>query len=247
MLNNNYFQYYPIKSPIHNLNSTAKIIIFILSFISLFMYQKMFLVVLLAITGIQLLLSNVPIKYYFKIIYIFRYLFIIIVLICAALNIELTTLLLLIIKIIVLIEMIMLITYTTSPIEIANGIENILKPFNILFIKTGKLTLKIMLTIKSIPIMLATTDKVINSQASRGFDYYYKTIIGKIIIMLKSFPSIINITKIQVGLVKQNMLLKIYNGDKIRTNLNNNKLGLLDITIILVYILNFLFNIIGDI
>ncbi len=139
----------------------------------------------------------------------------------------------------------MLITYTTSPIEIANGIENILKPFNILFIKTGKLTLKIMLTIKSIPIMLATTDKVINSQASRGFDYYYKTIIGKIIIMLKSFPSIINITKIQVGLVKQNMLLKIYNGDKIRTNLNNNKLG--NITIILVYILNFLFNIIGDI
>ncbi len=245
MLNKNYFQYYPIKSPIHNLNSTSKIVIFILSILSLFVYHEMFLMVLLSITGIQLLLSNVPTKYYFKILYIFRYAFIFLVIFCALLNIELTICILLMIRVAILIEMIMLLTYTTSPIEIANGIDNVLKPFNIFFIKTGRITLGIMLLIKSIPIMLSTTDKIINSQASRGFDYFYKTIIGKIIVIIKSAPSILKNTKIQVSNLKQNMILKLYNANKIRTNLNENKIYVLDILIILVYVLNFIFNIIG--
>lgn len=245
MLNNYYFSYYSVDSTIHKMNPTAKIITLVLTIITLFFnnYKPILLIGILLVALI--ILSKIPIKNYLKIVYSFRYIFMIIIIICAITKISLISCVLIIAKIIILLEEIMLLTYTTSPIEIANGVENVLKPFNILFIKTGKMTMKIMLAIKFIPVLLSNADKVFKSQSSRGYDYEYKTMFGKLIVIIKSTPHIYQLSLIQIRQIKLNMLLKMYNGNKIRTNLNKNKIGIFDFIIISINIANILINIIG--
>lgn len=245
MLNNNYFNYYPINSKVHQMNYTVKVIILLMTIISLFFISNLALVILFIITLAYLILTNVPLSNYFKIIYIFRFLYLILILFCAFMQISLFDCLSLLIKIVLLIESIMILTYTTSPIEIASGIDNIINPFNIFFIKTGKFVLIIMMSIKFIPISLTVTDEIINSQASRGFDYYYKTIIGKLYVIAVSFLNIINKSLTQIRQVKYNLDIKLFNYDKVRTVTNYKKVRITDLLIIFIILINLILSIMG--
>jgi len=245
MLNKNYFTYLSINSLVHSMNSTAKVIILVLSLMSLILLQEINLIIFSIIIFMYMILTRVPIMYYFKIIYIFRYIFVLFILICALFYVPLTVCFITIVKIILLLESVMIITYTTSPIEIANGIDNTINPFNILFIKTGKLTLFIMLKFKSIPVFLSVTEKIFSSQASRGFDFIYRTIIGKIFVFIVSVPAIIRKSMLEIKQIKTNMKLKIFDGNKIRTKYHENKVSLIDVLLIFIICINIIFYIFG--
>lgn len=240
MLNNNYFNYFPTNSRIHRINPTVKIIIFLFSILNMFINDEKNMVIFLIIVFIMIAISRIPLTHYLKMVYVSRYLFLIIILICAPLGISIKDCLLIIVRVATTIEVLSILIFTTTPIEIADGIDNIIRPFNILFIKTGKLTLSIMLTIKFLSVMLSETDKVLTSQASRGFDYFYKTIIGKLIVIIKSSKTIIKHSKLSINKIKINMEQKLYNANKIRTKFIEKKVGYLDMAIIVTTTINFI-------
>ena len=76
------------------------------------------------------------------------------------------------IRIIVLILMSSLLTYTTTPNDLTDGIESLLSPLRFIGLKNAVHTLAMMMTIalRFIPTLVEETEKIMNAQKARGAD-----------------------------------------------------------------------------
>src|SRR5690554_6178600 len=74
-----------------------------------------------------------------------------------------------------------LLTFTTSVIELNDGLESLLKPFKLLGINTGVFSMMIALTLRSIPTLLIETEKILKAQMSRGVDFKENKLKDKIV------------------------------------------------------------------
>jgi energy-coupling factor transport system permease protein len=77
-----------------------------------------------------------------------------------------------------------LITETTSFIEINDGLEIILKPFKKIGIPIEIFSIMISVIFMSIPFLLKETQKIMKAQISRGLNFYTKNIFKKIYFLL---------------------------------------------------------------
>lgn len=80
-----------------------------------------------------------------------------------------------------------LLTFTTSTIELNDGLESLMKPLRIIKVPTYIFSMMISLTLRSIPTLLVETDKIMKAQTSRGADFNESTLrqkIGQIIALL---------------------------------------------------------------
>ncbi len=64
-----------------------------------------------------------------------------------------------------------LLTYTTSPIVLTDGIEALLVPFKKLGIPAHELAMMMTIALRFIPTLLEETDRIMKAQASRGADF----------------------------------------------------------------------------
>lgn len=80
-----------------------------------------------------------------------------------------------------------LLTFTTSTIELNDGLESLMKPLRYIKVPTYMFSMMISLTLRSIPTLLNETDKIMKAQTSRGADFNESTLkqkIGQIIALL---------------------------------------------------------------
>lgn len=70
-----------------------------------------------------------------------------------------------------LIFMTSLLTLTTTPIEITDAIESLLKPFKKVKLPVHELALMMSISLRFIPTLMEETDKISKAQASRGVDF----------------------------------------------------------------------------
>ncbi|KKB35888.1 energy-coupling factor transporter transmembrane component T family protein [Bacillus thermotolerans] len=64
-----------------------------------------------------------------------------------------------------------LLTLTTSPISITDGLETLLQPFKKLKLPVHELALMMSISLRFIPTLMDETDKIIKAQAARGADF----------------------------------------------------------------------------
>src|SRR5699024_8102246 len=64
-----------------------------------------------------------------------------------------------------------LLTLTTTPIEITDAIESLLKPFKKVKLPVHELALMMSISLRFIPTLMEETDKISKAQASRGVDF----------------------------------------------------------------------------
>ena len=64
-----------------------------------------------------------------------------------------------------------LLTFTTSPVEIADGIEVLLMPLRIIRFPVHEFALIISIALRFIPTLLEETDRIIKAQQARGTDF----------------------------------------------------------------------------
>lgn len=62
-------------------------------------------------------------------------------------------------------------TLTTTPTDLNNGLESLLKPLKLLGIKVSILTMMISIALRFIPTLLNEATKILKAQASRGVDF----------------------------------------------------------------------------
>ncbi|MGL4736367.1 MAG: energy-coupling factor transporter transmembrane component T family protein [Cellulosilyticaceae bacterium] len=181
-------QYYPADSKLHELDPRTKILLTLLYIISIFMVSTWvgYLVLFVSLAAV-IKLSKVPLKFMLK--GLKGILFILIF--TAILNVfftrgehEIATFWIFTISvegIILAIEMAVrlilliigtsLLTLTTTPIQLTDGIESLLKPFERIGLPAHEIAMMMSISLRFIPILLEETDKIMKAQMARGADF----------------------------------------------------------------------------
>jgi len=172
-------QYYPTGSVIHKLDPRVKLVATCLFIISIFTIKSFagyiaaagYLLAVIAVSG-------VPLRYILK---GFRAVLILIIF-TAAFNLYaagVKSALFFVIRIIFVIMGSSLLTYTTTPKQLTDGIEKLLGPLNKIRIPVHEFALIMSLALRFIPILVEETDKIIKAQTSRGANYDEGGLIAK--------------------------------------------------------------------
>ncbi|MCR5523016.1 MAG: energy-coupling factor transporter transmembrane protein EcfT [Clostridia bacterium] len=180
-------QYYHGNSVLHRADPRIKLILTFAMIIVIFLCKNFFSLGLLAAFIILVtLLSKVPVRMILKSIKPV----LIILAFTAILNIFYThggrtyfewwkiavtekgvnTAVFTIIRIIILVVMSSLLTYTTTPTMLTDGLERILSPLKIFHIKVSSLAMMMTLALRFIPTLIEEIERIMNAQKARGAD-----------------------------------------------------------------------------
>ncbi len=180
-------QYYPAKSILHRLDPRVKLVSTLLYLISLFLFRSVsgYLVATLFLAGI-IRLSRVPFSYIVKGLKPIIMLLLITVLFNLFLTREgdllvrfwiftiteggLRTAVFMAVRLIYLIIGSSLMTFTTTPNELTDGLEDLLRPLNRIRVPVHEVAMMMSIALRFIPILLEETDKIMKAQIARGAD-----------------------------------------------------------------------------
>ena len=76
-----------------------------------------------------------------------------------------------ILRIVLLISGTFLLTYTTSPIALTDGLELLFKPLKALHLPVHEMTMMMSMALRFIPTLISETDKIMSAQKARGADF----------------------------------------------------------------------------
>ncbi len=189
-------QYVPGESFVHKLDPRTKILISLLFIIQIFVIKdfKGYIFVLAFIIGTVAVAKLSP-RYLYKGL---KPVFVLII-ITAILNIfmvdgkelifkwkfisiykeGLITAAFMVLRLIFLIAGTSLLTLTTSPIELTDGIERLLSPFKKIGLPAHELAMMMTIALRFIPTLMDETDKIMKAQMARGADFESGSIVQK--------------------------------------------------------------------
>ncbi len=234
MYSRNYYgSFYPITSKIHKLNPIVKLINFIIMILliiltndkEIHLYLSMFVM-------IMILLSYVPIKYYFNTFYSLRYIYLLLAFICAYFGLGFSDYLVYVSKIIVFILYLNVIVFTTSPSETIYSIEKFLNLFNFLNLKAVKIASSINGLLRYHPLYMMVKNDVMLASSVRGIHIGLFSVKTKIRLNKK----IRELTRIRSKEMNECAELRLYDINKHRTNFRTNKVGFYDILFLIFHI-----------
>mgnify|MGYP002103646085 CR=1 FL=1 len=181
-------QYYPADSPLHRMDARVKIIITLLYIISLFVIKSFigYAFVILCLAAV-IKISKVPFRFMVKGLKALIF----IIVFTAVINLFTTkgdTVLFTVwrftatleglffaikmcLRIVLLIIGSSLLTLTTTPIKLTDGIESLLKPFAKIGVPAHDIAMMMTIALRFIPTLLDETDKIIKAQQARGADF----------------------------------------------------------------------------
>ena len=181
-------QYFPGKSVIHRLDPRTKLIMLVVYIVALFSAVSWISYGVLAVFLVSCIaVSGVPVKSFVKglkpLLFILAF--------TAILNIFFTTgetllvsvwrvniylegvirAVLMLLRIVLLIAGTFLLTYTTSPISLTDGLEALLNPLKIIKVPVHELSMMMCIALRFIPTLIEETDKIMCAQKARGADF----------------------------------------------------------------------------
>ena len=181
-------QYFPGKSPIHRLDPRTKLVMLVVYIVALFSAKSYvtYGVAFLFLAGC-IWLSKIPVK---SIVRGMKPLVMILVF-TGVLNIFFTagdTVLVsfwvititlegliraffMVVRILLLITCTFLLTYTTSPISLTDGLESLLSPLKKIHVPVHELSMMMCIALRFIPTLIEETDKIMAAQKARGADF----------------------------------------------------------------------------
>lgn len=180
-------QHYPVDSPVHELDPRVKIIMVFVFIVSLFLIDNFATYLLVALfLAVAIALSKVPIKFVIRglkpILMIIMITFIINMLMTPGKIIfqlgfikiteeGLRQAGFMAIRLTLLIMGTSLLTLTTSPIILTDGIEALLSPFKRFGLPAHELAMMMTIALRFIPTLMEETEKIMKAQKSRGADF----------------------------------------------------------------------------
>ncbi len=233
-------QYYPSDSPMHRLDPRMKIILGILYIVASFLCKNVFSFALLALSALFLILiSRIPVRTVLRsikaIIFIMAF--------TAILNIFWTkggekellfswrfiqiyesglyNAAFIVVRIVsMIIGTSIFLTYTTTPIQLTDGLEQLLSPLKVLHIPVHAFAMMMSIALRFIPTIIEETEKIMAAQKARGADFTSGSILKRakalIPILIPLFISAFR----RAGELATAMTCRCYRGGKGRTRLN---------------------------
>lgn len=181
-------QYFPGNSPIHRLDPRTKLLVLVVYIVALFLAVNwisygLMLVFLLACIAV----SSVPVKSFIN----GMKPLVLILVFTGFLNLFFTTgekplvdfwiitiypegivrAVFMVLRILMLITATFLLTYTTSPIALTDGLESLLGPLKVIKVPVHELSMMMCIALRFIPTLIEETDKIMSAQKARGADF----------------------------------------------------------------------------
>ena len=85
-----------------------------------------------------------------------------------------------VLRILMLITCTFLLTYTTSPIALTDGLESLLGPLKKLHLPVHELSMMMCIALRFIPTLIEETDKIMSAQKARGADFESGNLIQRV-------------------------------------------------------------------
>ncbi len=179
-------QYFPGNSLVHKMDARMKIILTVALIVAIFICKTLPSLAVIVLASIALVLvSKIPLKTVYKSIKPLG----IIILFTAILNLfygkgepliqiwklkiteaGIMTAVFMAIRIISLVVISSLLTYTTSPNELTDALERLMKPLKIFKIDVHSISMTMTIALRFIPTLIEEIDKIMSAQKSRGAD-----------------------------------------------------------------------------
>ena len=182
-------QYFPGKSPVHLLDPRCKLIMLVIYIVALFTASgPVSYGLMLAFLLITVKISTIPPKSILK----GMKPLIMILVFTGVLNLFFTTgegkplvdfwiitiykeglvrAVFMVLRILMLISCTFLLTYTTSPIALTDGLEALMNPLKKIKVPVHELAMMMCIALRFIPTLIEETDKIMNAQKARGADF----------------------------------------------------------------------------
>lgn len=189
-------QYFPAPSPLHKADPRLKICLTVFTIVLIFVARNFFsLAAAVLYIGLGIGLSKIPLKMYLKSLKPILFL----IVFTAVLNIfygtgeplvqwgwlkitknGLINSLFVSLRIILLILTSSILTFTTSPTQLTDAIERLLKPLAKLHVPVHEFAMMMTIALRFVPTLLEETDKIMSAQKARGADMESGGIIQRI-------------------------------------------------------------------
>ena len=229
-------QYYPGDSWVHRLDARTKIIATLLYLIELFVVNNFygFLIAAVALFAV-IFLSKVPLKF------IFRGLTAVFLIIAFTFLLNLfmvdgrvlwhwkfltityegvTRAFFMAVRLVLIILGSSIMTLTTKPVELTDGLEKLLAPFSKIGLPSHEIALMMTIALRFIPTLMEETDKIIKAQQARGADFES----GNLLQRAKSLIPILVPLFVSSFRIAQDLALameaRCYHGGSRRTRMN---------------------------
>ncbi len=189
-------QYYPADSVIHKLDPRTKIVVTLLYLVSLFLFQSVLgYAIAFGFLACIIKVSKVPVKFIVKGLKPIVMLLIITILFNLFLTTSgnvlfsfgflkitdtgLRTAVYMGVRLMLLIAGSNIMTLTTTPNALTDGIEKLLYPLNKIKVPVHEIAMMMSIALRFIPILIEETDKIMKAQIARGADLESGNIIQK--------------------------------------------------------------------
>lgn len=181
-------QYYPGYSIIHRVDPRVKIILTLIFMILVFAVNSLAgYAVVTSFTLLAVIVSGVPLGYALKglrpLLFIIIFVALINILTVKGetilfeyefIHISLEGILIALkmcLRLILLVITASLMTLTTTPIMLTDGIEKLLEPLKVIKVPTHEIAMMMTIALRFIPTLMDETDKIMKAQAARGADF----------------------------------------------------------------------------
>lgn len=243
-------QYYPADSVIHKLDPRVKLFATLIFIISLFSFKNVwgFLVATIFMFGF-IELSKVPIGYMVKGLKAI----VILMIITALFNLFLTSgkelvsfwiftityeglrnAILMAIRLTYLILGTSVMTLTTTPNELTDGLEKALAPMNKIHVPVHEIAMMMSIALRFIPTLIEETEKIISAQKARGADFDSGNLIQRAKAMIPILVPLFISAFRRADELATAMECRLYRGDVGRTRMRQLKIARVDVCALLL-------------
>ncbi len=146
-------------------------------------------------------------------------------------------------RILIVVMLSSLLTFTTMPTDLNNGLESVLKPFKVVRFPVAELSMMLSITLRFIPTLLDETAKIMKAQASRGVEFSESKLKDKISQIISLLIPIFVISFKRAEDLANAMEARGYVIGAKRTKIDQMKLGLVDLVSVTILVLLLTFNI----
>lgn len=136
--------------------------------------------------------------------------------------------------IVLVVSVSVLLSYTTSPIALADAIEQLLSPLKKIRVPVHDFAMMITIAMRFIPILVEETDKIMSAQAARGADFQSGSLIQRAKALIPVFIPLFVSSVRHADNLATAMECRCYHGGKGRTRMNRLRYSKLDFAAFLV-------------
>ena len=240
-------QYYPAKSFVHKMDPRAKIVFLIAYIVLIFIVRNFYgFAVCAGLLMLAVIFSRVPIFKVLKSIKAVIFIIVITVLINLFLHREDGDVVLfswwiltitnsslrfagfMALRLILLILGSSLLTLTTTPVSLTDGLESLMSPLKLIRFPVHELALVMSIALRFIPTLMEETDRIISAQKARGADFDTGNIFSRIKALVPVLIPLIISAFRRADELGDAMEARCYTGSKVRTKYKKLKLTVYD-------------------